>query len=288
MRVYLLTDSELAMIGLFIYNDGMILRTWGGRFSGEKALGDGAVEYNSGPRSGNRIMNSDSTWARCMRSLQRKLEITFVVETDASGRVYQYVPAFFGISSDSNGYSSRSLSETGFVGPDLTKNAPSSSSETYADFCLDNLDPRLQTLIPIMIQTKIMTRIYWLQPTPDLRMNLPEWMQNDLRDREEQRHMRKSSGPGKNKDFDLRFTLRSGDSPDENPHVEMELNERRELGMALYTIEGQRVKELTPFQRYDRGDWKQEIDVKDVSRGIYLFTIISPEKEQIVQRICIP
>jgi hypothetical protein len=269
LRIYILDSVELSKIGIFVADDG-VLRCWTGQTVLVREVTEGGSHTEAYARdSHGRIMDANLR-KRFGPGVDQQIMITFSLVSDDKGCVIESGSGF------------------GKKGPDLTQMLPFSNTPTHIDFCLDNLDPKFQKLVPIMIRTKHETRIYWMDPLPELLWRLPDWTQKELRDREERDRLRKFAGQKVHRGNDLHFSLRSGETREQNPAVELELNSRRNLAMALYDIQGHFVKELAPLQPLDKGFCEQEVDISDVSSGVYLFAIVTNNGEHSVQRICVP
>jgi hypothetical protein len=271
LRIYILDTLELEKIGI-VFFDNAFLTTWYG-FDNWKFYGsDGTYKFfhhiGVQPAGTGKL----GRWYPFIDSLSTRLKISVRVMTDEKGHVL-----------DQNGRMEKML-----TAPDLTQTQPSSQSSQQIDFCIDNLDPQLQNLIPIMVRVGNKIRILWMDPAPDLLMSLPERIQHELLERNNRDRIKRNSGPKISKGNDVRVTLRSGDTPEKNPAVELELNSQRNLAMALYDIQGRLVKELAPLQRLEKGICEQEVDVSGVRSGLYLLAILSNSGEHAVQRICVP
>jgi hypothetical protein len=297
-RIYILDSMELADIGILLLNDGTIATGFTNPPHVEKYFNGASITSMYQPTSRNdtlavdlRIRQNIGRPAReipspdvkkhigvkerwdnfCMLHWSGQLKISDAEQTDEFGRVLQF-----------------SDNVSGSAMPDFKRTQPMAETGRHIDYCFDNLDPALQNLFPVLVRTTNQTKIFWMRLNSDLIMKLPEWIQKDLRERDNDPKIKKSSGPAPRKGNDILFTLTSSPTPETNPSVELTLDGDRELGMALYDIWGSRVKELTPLQHFAKGEWKQEVNVKDMPKGIYLFAVVSRDGQQTVQRICVP
>ena len=287
LRVFVLDSAELTRIGIFLMPDGAITTVWNATevsfgIAPEADTAEAVAPVMNQQRQGNRTeftfsttrrspvhTASDSITHAAIEATRRKrLMISTALQTDEHGR--------------------RILNRTSLTGteiqvPDIAATPLVSGSSHHVAFHVGPSDRRLDDLIPVLIRTRNMMRIFWFEPGRDLFLHLPKPVLLELEERAEQREKRRE--PGLNGQ-DVRFAFRSGEE-DRPPEIDIELKAQRDLGLALYDIEGNRVKELTPLRRYAKGTWKQEVSVADVPSGVYLIAVLSPHGEESVRRISV-
>jgi hypothetical protein len=283
LRLYMLDSLELVKIGIMTFNDGSIgfaassriekdidgvtLVSYGSRLTDPRSQGN----HDPVPAIRKHTDVENTAWLKLRDDMaKRKLNINCVMQTDCDGNKIM-----------------KSIGRDYFL-PDLSRASGASRTDRHIDFCADNIDPRLQHLIPILVQTKATTRIFWMDPLPDLLMNLPDAIQTEIREQEKRERARKNLDARFHNPNGVLFTVQSGASPETNPSVELHLDHERELSIALYDIWGNRVMELVPLQCFSQGVWKQEFDVRELSKGIYLFAVVSGDGDHMVQRMCVP
>jgi hypothetical protein len=284
-RVFVLDSAELANMGMFITRDGSIVITWGGRRQNERgvdtlALAAPVLTQGQKGRTSEfgflvegehlSMAPEDSALQHAIDGARRHSRIfRLAFQTDETGRMDFMRSQYAG---------------AGLQGPDLTRATMSVDSGRHVNIHGLDADSRLDPLIPILVRTRALTRIFWFEPSENLFLYLPKPVLLEL---EAQARGRESRRNTKLQRQDVSFAVVQGTTSD-SALVQIRLRRSSELGLALYDLQGNRMKELTPLTRYSRGRHYEAIALHGVRHGVYLLAAHLPEEGEVIQTVMLP
>ncbi|MCB2204479.1 T9SS type A sorting domain-containing protein [bacterium] len=152
----------------------------------------------------------------------------------------------------------------------------------------------MRTLIPIKVPTEnpaVATEsgdyyyIYWFKPDPGFIEKLPHRVQRAVE--EQQRQLEENTENGVTAPRSLAANIYPNPITQAKATVEFTLPEPRRVAVSMYDVKGERVREMSVTDQRGEGTWQEQIDIGDLSNGLYLLAVTTDGGEQSVQPIMV-
>jgi hypothetical protein len=324
LSVYMLDSMELANIGLFVEEDGSINNGtifvwlspsgWNGFVNYLPRWINGSHYYISwiGNPGGHAYYLQNKQPKRLAQWIQLSMDIPHFMVTDSHGRRWSdicdscvlMIADSLGVP-DTAWYDGRNIPSLAGKTPHGMHDRPLQPDSLHIgvriltyDFVPGEIDD-VKDLIPIRIDTRAMARygypaeerylILWYPATADFLMLLPERIRENLHSLNEERSARlrpyvsvesdHSAGPQPS------LMTVAQDSLFASVTLACTFDEPRAVAVALYDIDGKKVKDISREDVTRTGAWSRPIPLDGIAAGLYQVAIFTDRGERAIRRI---